>query len=745
MASPVNNTAIARKVELIIRKLDSLSTLPQVAAGFLPHITGIQTDPAALTDIIESDPALTAKILSLAHAGGVTFTSHKPSVAQAVSKLPLPVIRDAVLSIRVFQAFDVDVDPDSKRILPRKQLAFHALATACCARSIAKIVLTEQDCEVAFSAGLLHDIGKLAIDEAMPKSFEKIVEYAKSNSVSMAGAEQKHLGLDHTIIGKRLAEKWKLPEEIKNAIWLHHAGTEVLPEDIPSAKIARIVSLADSIARQCAIGHSGSCGKVSSTDQIMASLGLTGNQLDEIRKNLSQQVYHRADLLGLNDRTGAASWCDMISRTAADLARDNTRLSQDNRTYAVSSGHVDFVEQFFSGVDPSDAPIDIAAVFGQLWQKHYQTGPVAVYLCDDPSEPLLDVAMVDNSSQVDTAVVTTATGRPAVPESLREKFAIIPAGDCASWIFEQIALVIDSSKAFIAPLRAGTKTVGAIIFEKRLPGDLDTQLSVFSLTSAVAANVIALSLASQRQGRLAERFAELLGRLRDTRDKLAASTILTGIAEMAAGAGHEMNNPLSVISGRVQLLMESENDDNKKQILKQIMDRSDEMSQIISDMMSFARPKDPSVAACSIKKLLDAAVSKTTELHELTAMEVTYNAVEQLGEVFVDAGQIITAISAVLSNALDSYKGGSGPITIDGSEQQGTVVIRISDTGCGMAADTLEKAFQPFFSDKLAGRKRGMGLARAMRLIELNNGSINIESKLEEGTTVTITLPANAT
>jgi signal transduction histidine kinase len=473
----------------------------------------------------------------------------------------------------------------------------------------------------------------------------------------------------------------------------------------------------------------------------MTSLGLNQDQLDEIRKNLSQQVYHRADLLGLNDRIGAASWCDMISKTAADLARDNTRLSQDNRIYAVSSGHVDFVEQFFASVDPSDAPIDIAAVFGRLWQKHYQTGPVAVYLCDDPSEPILDVAMVDNSSQVDTAVVTIPTGRPAVPESLQGKFAIIPAADSASWIFEQIALVIDSSKAFIAPLRAGTKTVGAIIFEKRLPGDLDMQLPVFSLTSAVAANVIALSLASQRQGRLAERFAELLGRLRDTRDKLAASTILTGIAEMAAGAGHEMNNPLSVISGRVQLLMESEDDDNKKQILKQIMDRSDEMSQIITDMMSFARPKDPAAAGHSLQKLLDGAVSKTSEAHELTAMEITYNAIDQLGEVFVDAGQIITAIAAVLSNALDSYKGGSGPITIDGDQQQGGITIRITDTGCGMTADTLEKAFQPFFSDKLAGRKRGMGLARAMRLIELNNGSINIQSQLEEGTTVTITLP----
>ena len=86
-------------------------------------------------------------------------------------------MRDAILSVKVFQVFDANYDPDKKRPLPRKQLAIHTLAVACAAKEIAQTLRDELgiDTQIAFSAGLLHDIGKLAIDEVMPKGFERVV------------------------------------------------------------------------------------------------------------------------------------------------------------------------------------------------------------------------------------------------------------------------------------------------------------------------------------------------------------------------------------------------------------------------------------------------------------------------------------------------------------------------------------------------------------------------------------------
>ncbi len=93
MNKSARNTTSARQVELIIRQLDSLSTLPEVAAGFLVNLADGGIDRAGLSEIIESDAALSAKILSLAYKERVVFSPDKPSVAEAVAKLGRSLIR----------------------------------------------------------------------------------------------------------------------------------------------------------------------------------------------------------------------------------------------------------------------------------------------------------------------------------------------------------------------------------------------------------------------------------------------------------------------------------------------------------------------------------------------------------------------------------------------------------------------------------------------------------------------------
>jgi signal transduction histidine kinase len=97
----------------------------------------------------------------------------------------------------------------------------------------------------------------------------------------------------------------------------------------------------------------------------------------------------------------------------------------------------------------------------------------------------------------------------------------------------------------------------------------------------------------------------------------------------------------------------------------------------------------------------------------------------------------------VISNGVESYGTQPGPIEIAGEvvESGEMVKLTIKDSGCGMDAETLKKATQPFFSAKVAGRKRGMGLAYAARFIQLNKGILTITSEPGNGTCVTIYLP----
>jgi signal transduction histidine kinase len=110
-------------------------------------------------------------------------------------------------------------------------------------------------------------------------------------------------------------------------------------------------------------------------------------------------------------------------------------------------------------------------------------------------------------------------------------------------------------------------------------------------------------------------------------------------------------------------------------------------------------------------------------------------------DVFVDSGQIVSAIANVIANAVESYSDKIGPIKITAETSGSFVKLQVKDLGCGMDAQTLQKATYPFFSAKPAGRRRGMGLAYTARFIQLNEGLLNIESEPGEGTTVTIYLP----
>ena len=743
MAKREDKSAVARQVELIIRRLGSLSTLPEVAVMYLGQLAGNGVDAAALNEIIESDPALTARIFSLAHDKGVAFTDDVPSVSEAVAKLPAALIRDAVLSVKVFQAFDADFDPDSRRTLPRKELAMHALAVACCAQQIGEIALPVRDRQMAFSAGLLHDIGKIAIDQIMPKSFSMIVEQAKSQLSPIHVVEKEHLGLDHTIIGKRLAEKWSLPVEIAYAIWLHHSDAEVISENMPTAKMALVVQLADIIARQSHIGLSGSFDTPESTDAICRGLSLSSEQVEMIRGSLKEAVGRRSQLLGLQQPGGQGAYCGLISETAARLAKEHTDLSTSHTQTTAASAQMEFVGDFLPAVEGNEAAIDVACKFVAGWQKHYQTGPACVYVVEDGNEAFVEMATVDKRGQTDTVLVNVPSGTPAIPEVLQKEFVIVNAVDHVGWAFERIDFEMDLSVAKVLPLPACGKTAAVLIFEPRTPFDPAERPELFAAVASVAGSVIELTLTNLRHSRLAERFAELLGRLKTTRNELAEAKSLAGIAEMAAGAAHELNNPLSVISGRAQLLQDTEADADKKQMLKQIQLRTREISQIVADLMSFARPAEPAAEVVGLRALIDQAVANTTKAHSLAAMEVEIAGIDESVDVCVDRGQIVRAIANILSNSLEAYKAGSGPVQIDAAcaQSEGAVTFRIIDFGCGMDGETIAKACQPFFSARPAGRKRGMGLAHSLRLLQLNKGTLSIAGEVDKGATVTVTLP----
>ncbi len=745
------------QVELAIGQLDSLSILPCVAAQLFPRLLQGQFSPSASADIIESDPALTARILSLIGKQGVSKAGEKFSLRQGLDRLPAGLVRDALLSVKVLHEPWYDNN--------RKQLMLHSLTVACCAKDIAEITLPQMDSQLAYCAGLLHDIGKFALEETMPKSFVRIIEEAKSQNACSSDIEKKHLGIEHTLLGKHLAQKWCLPDAIALAIWLHHSDTVTIYQNMSEARITAVVQLADSIARQSGIGQSGSFDSPQQTEPIANVLGIDLEQLKPIRQGLTRQVEQKAKVLGLDMPNAMARYADAVHAIAAQLARDNTKLSGENRQLQTVSGHFDFITEFLLSINSAACAIDIAENFATRWQKFYQTGMVCLYLAPEANSKTLDAVVVQELGQSKTTLLNAPEDSTPIPKTIATSFAILDAHDYLNWLFEQLDVDFDVSRTKLVPLLSNGKAIGLIAFEVNWPFDVELFAENFRATSSIAGAILDIAVAGARQERFAERFAQLIFKPKVSppapalasqeaagaagrelgakrQPNITTDYLLSALAELAAGAAHELNNPLSVISGRAQMLAEAETDKERKRIIDQIEKNAGQIAQIIEDLMSFAEPPKPKPAQADIKQILKEAVQLAGQKAKIENINTQIEVAEPDRNILVDSGQIVSALANIIINAVESYDDKPGPIKITANTTDtGLTRLAISDLGCGMDTETLQKATQPFFSAKTAGRKRGMGLAYAARLIQLNGGSLDIASKPGEGTTVTILLP----
>ena len=554
-----NISPAARQVSMALRQLTTVATLPESISALLAELSRSGVTPV-VTEIIKSDPALTAKFLSMDSGPSFTADLNWPTVEEKLASISAAEIESMILSVPISQQ---DFNRDASVTLSYRELVLHSIATACAGRLIAEIALPQDQHQQAYTAGLLHDIGKLALDMVMPKSFQRIIEFAQSNHMSAHIAEFAHLEMDHAIIGKRLGEKWNLAEPVVYATWLHHTDTQSLLAGGSDYRFVRVIKLADIIARQSAIVSSGSFDQPIVSAKLLESLQITTLQLSEIVTKLGDFVTEKADLLGLNTEGASSVLPQALQETARSLAGEKALLQSNNSKLFAASLQVDFVQQLLEDIDAGSLPIDIACTCAGLWQQQYQTGPVCLYFISDNNDMTIEMVSVDNSGKVATFLPKLSEQSPAIPTKIQDRFDIIDAYENSSWMLRQANLDFDISKMRILPLLNCSSAIGAMIFEQRGPApSIHQQRDLFEMPATVIAATIAQAVSCQKNSYMAERFVAMLSAERAEASGPAGTelSVLDGIAEMAAGVAHELNNPLAVISGRTQLLSAGETD-----------------------------------------------------------------------------------------------------------------------------------------------------------------------------------------
>lgn len=218
---------------------------------------------------------------------------------------------------------------------------------------------------------------------------------------------------------------------------------------------------------------------------------------------------------------------------------------------------------------------------------------------------------------------------------------------------------------------------------------------------------------------------------------------LAALAEFAAGAGHEINNPLATILGRAQLLLADETDPAKRQALASIAAQALRVRDMIGDVMLFARPPAPKLEAVSVRAAFEEQRRRFDREFIQQARELIVEPVADDLVVTADPVQLAVVLSELLRNSRHALRRDGGSIRISARRSaHDCVSMLVSDNGRGLTDEEREHLFDPFYSGRSAGRGLGFGLCKVWRIVEQHGGSISVRSGENEGAVFRIDWPA---
>jgi signal transduction histidine kinase len=239
---------------------------------------------------------------------------------------------------------------------------------------------------------------------------------------------------------------------------------------------------------------------------------------------------------------------------------------------------------------------------------------------------------------------------------------------------------------------------------------------------------------------LEEMVQEKTKALEDAQGKLLDAQRLAAIGEAAAMVGHDLRNPLQVITYALYFAEKraaASQDDDFHETLGTIKDQVKYMNKIVSDLQDYARPLKPKLVETRLPELIAETLS-TLSIPETIQVTLSNDDAADSLKLMTDPLMIKRVFINLITNAMQAMPNG-GQLTITVNATDENTVISIQDTGVGIPDEQKSKLFQPLFTTKAKGQ--GLGLTVCKRLIEANEGHITFTSSLGVGSTFTVTLP----
>jgi putative nucleotidyltransferase with HDIG domain len=228
--------------------VEDVPTLPSIMFEVLAIAEDENSTAGDLEEVIMRDQALSAKVLKVANSAYYGIPRTVETVSRATVLLGFQTVVGLALTVSVY---DTLWGAGKGHYLDRRELWKHSLGAATGARLLAGNASSRQGA-VAFTAGMLHDIGKSIFDTYMPDEYSKVIDSCQKDALQMYEAEGSMLGATHAELGYKVGRRWQLPEVLCESIRRHHSVSEA---EESFAKSAAVVSLGDYLARNIGIGQ----------------------------------------------------------------------------------------------------------------------------------------------------------------------------------------------------------------------------------------------------------------------------------------------------------------------------------------------------------------------------------------------------------------------------------------------------------------------------------------------------------
>jgi HD-like signal output (HDOD) protein len=270
------------RVRKLVERVQGLPTLPSMLNNINQMILNPRTSAKEVAQVISSDPALTSKVLRVVNSSFYGFPNRITTVTHAIVILGFNTVKSIVLSSTIFDVFRRTVKPGD---FDRTEFWKHSIGCGAAAKVVGRR-LNYPMLEELFIAGLLHDVGKIVMDQFLPDKFLEVLSLVRQKDILIAEAELQVLGATHADVGAWLFEKWNLSKGLVETTRCHH--NPALASDNP--KFSEIIHLSDILVRAIRFGNGGDNKIPALSETAWKSLGLAEGEMDDLLAQTGAEI-----------------------------------------------------------------------------------------------------------------------------------------------------------------------------------------------------------------------------------------------------------------------------------------------------------------------------------------------------------------------------------------------------------------------------------------------------------------------